>query len=206
MKLRNKISRARRAGVEVVEIRSEDAAHAEYYRQLSRVSEEWLADKGKKELDFMIGEVGSGRNPLRRTFVVVDREDRVQAFITYVPTWGDHPGYLHDLSRRRPGAPTGSMELCNVAAIERFQEEGVRYLHFGFTPFVIGGPEAPTASRAASWLIQWIRANGSFVYPTATQLDYKLKWGPDLVQPEYLAARPLSLGAILDLLLVTRSI
>jgi hypothetical protein len=35
---------------------------------------------------------------------------------------------------------------------------------------------------------------------------YKLKWAPEYIEPEYVAARPLSLRAIVDLLLLTRSI
>jgi hypothetical protein len=35
---------------------------------------------------------------------------------------------------------------------------------------------------------------------------YKLKWGPTVIEPEYLACRPLSLRAIWDLLVLTRSL
>jgi len=48
--------------------------------------------------------------------------------------------------------------------------------------------------------------HGHAIYPAASQMQYKLKWSPDIIEREYLAAKPLSLRAILDLLLLTRSL
>ena len=44
------------------------------------------------------------------------------------------------------------------------------------------------------------------LYPARSQACYKLNWGPDIVEREYLAARPLSVRAIIDLLRLTRSL
>jgi lysylphosphatidylglycerol synthetase-like protein (DUF2156 family) len=207
MKLRNKIKRARQAGLRIVEVGApalpRDAAT---FARLTEVSDGWLAKKGKKELAFLIGELGHPGDIHRRIFVALDEADALQGFITYVPAPGEHPGYLHDLTRRAPTAPPGTMELCNAEAMAQLQREGVAYLHFGFTPFLVDAPEGPTASR---WLARGRRLlarYGRFIYPAQTQVDYKLKWGPQLIEPELLACRPLSLRALLDFLLVTRSI
>ena len=138
--------------------------------------------------------------------MAVDTFDRPVGFITYVPVWGRTPGYLHDLTRRLPTAPPGAMELCNAHAIERMIAEGVEYLHFGFTPFMTDGREHPGASKLASWLVRQLRRHGGALYPAERQARYKLKWAPDVVEREYLAARPISLRAILDLMILTRSI
>ena len=99
------------------------------------------------------------------------------------------------------------MELCNHAAIERFRGEGAAWLHFGFTPFLLpDGPELPQASRLAAWIIGKLGRWGGAIYPAEDQVRYKQKWAPDLVEAEYLAFRPLSLRAIWDLLVVTRSV
>ena len=47
---------------------------------------------------------------------------------------------------------------------------------------------------------------GGAIYPAQAQLQYKLKWAPDVVEREYVAARPLSVRAIFDLLLLTRAL
>ncbi len=95
----------------------------------------------------MVGEIGSPDETARRIFVIIDGSDGVVGFITYVPVWGQTPGYLHDLTRRVATAPSGAMELCNQFAIERLAAEGVAYLHFGFTPFMTNGAELPSANR-----------------------------------------------------------
>jgi lysylphosphatidylglycerol synthetase-like protein (DUF2156 family) len=98
------------------------------------------------------------------------------------------------------------MELCNVHAIDRMKADGVTHLHFGFTPFITDGAELPGANRLASWLVRQLRRHGGALYPAENQAQYKLKWAPDLVEREYLAARPISLRSIFDLLILTRSI
>jgi lysylphosphatidylglycerol synthetase-like protein (DUF2156 family) len=153
----------------------------------------------------MIGEIGGPEDRRRRVFATVDPAGDLLGFITYVPAWGERPGYLHDLTRRAPEAPPGTMELCNVTAIERLHAEGVEYLHFGFTPFVVGGTEHPSANRLAAWAVRQLYRRGRVVYPAESQAHYKLKWGPD-IEREYIAARPLSIRAIVDLLLLTRSV
>lgn len=98
------------------------------------------------------------------------------------------------------------MELCNAEAMAQLHSEGVPYLHFGFTPFLVDAPEDPTANRWLSWGRRMLSRYGRAIYPAQSQVDYKLKWGPQLIEPELLACRPLSLRALIDLLVVTRSI
>ena len=207
MKVRQKIRQARTAGLRVFEVGCDEwPADETTFARLREVSALWLAAKGKKELDFMVGELGRPDEPERRIFVVVDSGGALQGFIAYVPVWGSRPGYLHDLTRRRPDAPVGSMELCNAHALERFAAEGVEHLHFGFTPFVVEAEERPGANRFLAAMLRWLWRYGSCIYPAKSQAAYKLKWAPDFVEPEYVAARPFSLRAVLDLLLLTRSL
>lgn len=233
MKLRNKIVRARRLGLQVREVGPELPRSPATWAALSAISDSWLRRKGKKELDFMIGELGRPDEAQRRVFVVQYADaatgsgyrhsgqnelgDNWVGFITYVPVYGQYPGYLHDLTRRLPAAPPGAMELCNAEAMTRLQAEGTRYLHFGFTPFVTGeslghlGPAiaALPSVNSSRWLdraIRLLHRYGRAIYPAQSQADYKRKWGPDLIEPEYVAARPLSLRAIWDLLRLTRSL
>jgi lysylphosphatidylglycerol synthetase-like protein (DUF2156 family) len=204
--LRNKIQRAERAGMRALEIGRDCPASARLGAQIRSISEAWLQAKGKQELAFMVGAASDAHDAQRRTFVAVDRTGKAMAFVTYVPAWGERPGYLHDLSRRRPDAPPGVMELINAFAVRRMQEEGVSYLHFGFTPFVMTGREPASASGVMSRLAGWLYRHGSFVYPSRSQASYKRKWGCDVVAPEYLAGFPLTLTGVLALLRLTRAL
>ena len=206
MKLRNKIKRARAAGLRVLEVGRELPANEATFARLAAISDTWLRAKRKRELDFMIGELGTPGDARRRIFVVLDAVDKMLGFITYVPAWGARPGWLHDLTRRLPAAPTGAMELCNAHAIERLQLTGAPFLHFGFTPFVLCGVELPGANRLLGWALRMLVRHGRAIYPARSQADYKLKWAPEIVEPEFVAARPLSLRAVWDLLVLTRSL
>jgi len=206
MQLRNKIARARKAGVRVGEIGVDLPADAATFARLDAITAAWLAGKRKPELDFMIGEVGRPGDPHRRIFLASDPDGRAVAFISYVPVWGRTPGYLHDLTRRIPDAPTGTMEAINATAIETFIGEGVAHLHFGFTPFILSGQEYPGASRAMAWLARMLLRHGQAIYPAESQVAYKLKWGTDLIDREFIAAQSLSLPAAIALLRLTRSL
>ena len=129
----------------------------------------------------MIGELGEPENRERRSssLAIVCSAGGVHHLCARV---GANPGYLHDLTRHVPGAPVGTMELINGSAIDRFREEGVPYLHFGFTPFIVSGAEPAGFNRLFSRSVELLGRYGSAVYPAQTQVSYKLKWGPDLIE------------------------
>ncbi len=206
MQLRNKVSRARRAGVSVVE------AHiGRLGPQLDELDRLWLRSKGRhvKELTLMVGQRGGRAQPSRRLFAALDPAGSVLAYVSFSPVYGTRSGWLHDLSRRHPDAPPGVLELIVVTAIETFQAERASHLHFGFTPFTSLSPEHEVegASRAIARILRFLAKHGSAIYPAANQLAYKEKWGLDLVQPEYIAFQGgISLGRVWSLLRVTNAV
>jgi len=211
MYLRNRISRARRAGVVVAEIGVDVPPAADLDAQLDEIDRDWLAAKGRhvKELAFMVGERKGPVAPLRRVFVATLDDGTVQGYITFSPVYGDHAGWLYDLPRRHPDATPGTMELLTLTALERFRTEGSRYFHFGLTPFtgLDHRHELAGHSRVASRLVHLLADHGQHVYPAAAQVAFKHKWAPDLVQPEYVAFRGrVSLRSVWRLLRVTNAL
>ena len=118
MQLRNKVSRARRAGVSVVEADIDRLGP-----QLDEIDRLWLRSKGRhvKELKLMVGQRGGPAQPSRRLFAALDEAGTVLAYVSFSPVYGTQSGWLHDLSRRRPDAPPGVLELVVVTAIEMFR-------------------------------------------------------------------------------------
>ena len=205
MQLRNKVSRARRAGVSVIEADIDQLGP-----QLDEIDRIWLRSKGRrvKELKLMVGQRGGPAQPSRRLFAALDEAGMVLAYVSFSPVYGARSGWLHDLSRRRPDAPPGVLELIVVTAIETFLAEQASHLHFGFTPFTSLSPEHEVegASRVAARILRFLATHGSALYPAAKQLAYKEKWGLDLVQPEYIAFQGgLSLRRVWSLLRVTNA-
>jgi lysylphosphatidylglycerol synthetase-like protein (DUF2156 family) len=212
IKLRNKISRARREGVEVLELGNSLPLNEALARNIHAIDEEWIKGKHAKELAFLVGEVGELSEldrEAKRLFVAMYGGAPV-AYILYVASFGAHRGWMHDLTRRLSSAPPGTMELINITAIERFKAESAETLNFGFTPLTALAREHEIAgawSRTAAWIFDLIARRGSFIYPAGTQLAYKLKWAPDLVQPEYVAFQGgFTLSGLWRFLRLTRAI
>jgi len=204
--LRRMIGRARRAGVRSLELGVDTPSDATVFAQLHAITRSWLTNKRKVELDFMIGELGMPGDPSRRIFLALDNTGRTIGFLTCVPVWGQMPGYLLDLGRCRPNAPSGTTELVIAEAIRKLMREGVAFLHLGFVPFIFSGEEYPVANKTVAWLGGMLRRHGQAVYPAESQLAYKLKWGPEIFDREFIVARHLSLRAVFDLLRLTRSL
>lgn len=205
MKLRNKISKAKRSGLTVEEVPWESCGEG-----IGEIDRLWLRSKGRhvKEIEFLVGQVGGAAQKHRRLFLG-RIDDKPVAYISYSPAYGSNSGWLHDLSRRLPDSPPGVMEAINLHAAETFGKEGCGWLHFGFTPFTGLDPshEKPSASPLTGKFMRLLAERGGAVYPAQTQLAYKEKWGPHVVLPEYLAfEKGASLGAIWQILRVTKSV
>jgi lysylphosphatidylglycerol synthetase-like protein (DUF2156 family) len=206
MKLRNKLKRSKRLGVTVEELAPEEREEA----PLAAVDTTWLKAKGRlaKELRFMVGE-RAGRGARERRVFVGRHEGETIAYVTYSPVWGTRPGWLYDLTRRRPDSPPGTVELIFHTALERLQEEGVRWLHLGLTPYVgfAHESEIPGYNRVAHTIMEQMGKRAGSLYPALTQLDFKLKWAPHVVEPEYIAWEGgVNPGALFQLMRVTGSI
>ncbi|MFL5913893.1 MAG: bifunctional lysylphosphatidylglycerol flippase/synthetase MprF [Gaiellaceae bacterium] len=211
MKLRNKLKRSRRLGVSVEELDPAAASEPATARELARVDAAWLRAQGRlaREMTFMVGERAGRGAPFRR-LVAARHDGRITAYVTYSPSFGNRPGWLCDLTRRHPISPPGAVELIIHAMIERLRGEGCRWLHLGLTPFAGLSPEhelARGSSRMIARFGELLYERGGAIYPAQAQEQFKLKWGPHVIEPEYVAfeGRP-TLGAIWQLMRVTRAI
>jgi lysylphosphatidylglycerol synthetase-like protein (DUF2156 family) len=211
MRLRNMLTRARRGGVHVREWEWEEQQRAAGRWGLGEIDRAWLRGKGAltKELAFMIGERGGPGARERRLFVAFAGA-RPIAYVTYSPCFGERPGWLYDLTRRRPDTPPGTIDLLFLTALERFMEEGCGWLHLGFTPMtqLEARNELPACSSAATaWVLRLVARHGELIYPAHSQEHFKLKWAPHVIEPEYIGFAPrVSAGALWQLLRVTRAI
>jgi lysylphosphatidylglycerol synthetase-like protein (DUF2156 family) len=208
MKLRNKLKQPVKNGVQILELGRQLEVTPAVRERLQTITAAWLRAKGRhvKLLEFLVGETSSVDRPGSRCFAAL-RAGELIAFITYVPSYGRFAGLMHDLTRRMPDAPPGTMELINHTAIGRFQEEGIEHLNFGFTPFIGVADQLPDHSRGVARTMKFLGRYGSAIYPAQAQVDYKLKWDPDIIEPEFMAFEGrFRVSDLWHLLRVTRSI
>ena len=208
MRMRNKLKQPQRAGVEVVEFGREIPVTDEVRVRLDEITAAWLRSKGRhvKLLEFLVGENSSIDRGGSRCFAA-RRDKEIIAYITYVPSYGKYRGMMHDLTRRLPDAPPGTMELINWTALMRFQEEGIDNLNFGFTPFVGMNAEVEGHSPAVSRVMRFLAEHGSAIYPSKAQEAYKTKWQPTSIDPEYMAFQGrFRVSYLWHLLRVTRAV
>ncbi|QLH19359.1 DUF2156 domain-containing protein [Streptomyces sp. Rer75] len=184
MQLRNKISRALRSGLTITE-----ADYEQWQDGVRNIDTRWLPLKGEgaRPLEYLVGQTGGKMQKHRRLFIGhIDGE--AIGYVLYSPVYGTNKGWMHDLSRRLPDSPAGVMEAINKSAIDVFREEGIPWLHFGFTPFtnLSDDREVPGHSQGFKWLMNYLWEN-QVVYPATSQLAYKQKWNQSLVLTEYAA-------------------
>lgn len=184
MQLRNKISRAVRSGMTIIE-----ADYDQWKDGVRNINTKWLPLKGEgaRPLEYLVGQTGGEMQKHRRLFIGhIDGE--AVGYVLYSPVFGTNPGWMHDLSRRLPESPAGVMEAINKTAIDTFRSEGVPWLHFGFTPFTSLSDEREVSGHSLGfkWLMQYLWEN-QVVYPASSQLAYKQKWNPTLITTEYAA-------------------
>lgn len=209
VKTRNMISRARRDGLDVVELGGDikDSDIPDIDGQLAEIDASWLRAKGRftKEIRFFVGERSGPYHHMRRMFLGV-REGEVVSYVTYSPVMGARPGWLYDLTRRKPDGVRGAIEMTFAFAAERMREENqAGWLHMGLTPFVGLDYEHELDSyhKGAAKVIRLLADHGEHLYPAATQTAFKRKWRPEQEIPEYLAfSGRLRLGAIWRLMKV----
>jgi lysylphosphatidylglycerol synthetase-like protein (DUF2156 family) len=210
-RLRNKISRATRLGVTVHELSPLDLQQPQSSGELAGIDAEWLRAKGRhvKELTFLIGERDGRGAPYRRIFVA-RHEGRAIAYVTYSPVFGSRAGWLYDLTRRHPSSPPGTVELIFSTVVEKLRSEACGWLHLGLTPFVGLADELELdygASPVVRKLVRALSEHGQAIYPASAQLAFKMKWGPQAIEPEYVAfQQAASLQGVWHLMRLTRAI
>jgi lysylphosphatidylglycerol synthetase-like protein (DUF2156 family) len=207
--LRNKISRARRAGVEIEHTSVLELDPATRVA-LAALDAEWLRTKGRfvRPLEFLVGELGGRAAPLRR-LALARVAGHVVGYVSLSPVYGSRPGWLHDLSRRSAAAPPGTMELLVSSCLDRCLAEEVGWWHFGFTPFSGLDPaaELPGASPLVTRLVRLLAEHGERIYPAGSQSAYKRKWGELERLPDYISFdRGPSPAAVLRVMRVTNLI
>ncbi|MCL1840549.1 MAG: DUF2156 domain-containing protein [Propionibacteriaceae bacterium] len=180
MKLRGKINRARKEGLTVHEYRPNDGRNPGIEQAVRRISQAWLRGKKSGRLGFTVGGVNLSEPMDRRYFYASDADGQIVAFNVFLPY---RDGYLVDVTRRLPEAPTGATELITHEAFTQFQAEGVAQASLGLASLAHVEDDADTDPIDAR-LLTFIYERGNAFFGFKDLRAAKRKYAPEWV-PEY---------------------
>jgi phosphatidylglycerol lysyltransferase len=202
-------NKARRAGVVVIE-HLPFAKGAEVINdELRQISDEWLKGKGNHELGFVLGSVGLERPSAKRYFIGRSQNGagRVEGFIVCEPIYG-RCGYYLDVTRRRPDAVRGTMELLTTEILRLLREEGYHMASMGLAPLaLLDDPDLenhPVLTRVMKFVYDRVNLN----YDFKLLYRYKAKYHPHTWEPRYFCfnQRRLSLSMLYAVIQVRNAI
>jgi phosphatidylglycerol lysyltransferase len=179
-------NKARRAGVVVSEHDPFTADAAEINDELRAISTEWLKGKGNRELGFMLGSLGLDHPSAKRYFIARSEngKGRVEGFIVCEPIYGSS-GYYLDVTRRRPDAVRGTMELLTTEILRLLRGEGHRMASMGLAPLaLLDDPDLedhPVLARLMRFVYEGVNLN----YDFKLLYRYKAKYHPHTWEPRY---------------------
>jgi phosphatidylglycerol lysyltransferase len=200
-------NKARRAGV-VISEHDPFAIDAEATnKELHEISREWLKGKGNQELGFVLGSLGLERPSAKRYYIARSGNGtgRIEGFIVCEPIFG-RSGYYLDVTRRRPNAIRGTMELLTTEILRRLREEGYEMASMGVAPLaLLDDPDLadhPLVAKVMRFVYQRVNTR----YDFKTLYRYKAKYHPHAWEPRYLCfnQRRLSFNMLYALLHVRK--
>jgi phosphatidylglycerol lysyltransferase len=130
--VRSSAKRAEKEGLRVVFYHGQ-VQNIEQLVQMEQISQRWLAQKGGLEMGFSMGQFDSVGDPEQITALAIEDNNRVHAFVTFIPIYG-RKGWGLDLMRRAERCAPGTMELLLARSIEYLKNCGADMVSLGLAP------------------------------------------------------------------------
>ena len=189
-------NKARREGVVVQEHHPFVLGAERTNQELSDVSAEWLEEKGKHEMGFLLGSPSLDQRSAKRFFVARSgmEQGRIEGFIVCEPIYG-RKGYYLDCTRRRRGAIRGTMELLTTEIFRLLRDEGFEMCSMGLAPLAkLDDPDLMGHPRLTN-LMQFIYERADGAYDFKHLYRYKAKYHPHAWERRYLCFNQSRLSA-----------
>ena len=129
-KLRNRLSKAKRGGITVGLLRSDEVAEGSSVRkQLVDIVDDWSDRKSLPPMGFMVT-VELFQHSDRRRYFVVESEGTIHGFAVCVPIYGRNGWLLEDMMIR-PESPAGCSEALVDGVMRQLSAEGAEIVSLG---------------------------------------------------------------------------
>ena len=130
--IRSSSKRAEKDGLHVIFYRGQ-ITNSEQLAQMECISSHWLLSKGGAEMGFSMGRFCPHGDPEQLYALAIDPDNKVHAFVSFVPIYGRH-GWGLDLMRRAENCAPGTMELLLARCIEYMKSGGFEMVSLGLAP------------------------------------------------------------------------
>lgn len=130
--IRSSAKRAEKEGLCVLFYRGQ-VTNPDQLVQMEGISSDWLISKGGNEMGFSMGRFDPHGDPQQLYALAVDPNNRVHAFVSFVPIYG-RMGWGLDLMRRAENCAPGTMELLLARSIEYMKTTGSEMVSLGLAP------------------------------------------------------------------------
>jgi Uncharacterized conserved protein len=130
--VRSSAKRAEKDGLHVIFYRGQ-VHDGEQLAQMEQISQHWLAEKSGSEMGFSMGRFSAQGDPKLLYALAVDGQNKVHAFVSFIPIYG-RDGWGLDLMRRAEQCAPGTMELLLARSLEYMQNSGIQMASLGLAP------------------------------------------------------------------------
>lgn len=130
--VRSSAKRAEKDGLHVIFYRGQ-VHDSEQLAQMEQISQHWLAEKGGSEMGFSMGRFSPQGDPKLLYALAVDGQNKVHAFVSFIPIYG-RDGWGLDLMRRAEQCAPGTMELLLARSLEYMKNNGIQMASLGLAP------------------------------------------------------------------------
>lgn len=184
-------NKARREGVVISEHNpfADNAMTDLLNSEIRTVSEAWLTLRGDREMGFLLGGLGLERPTDKRYWLARSGAGRIEGLIVAEPIYARN-GYYLDVTRRRPDAVRGTMELLTAEIFRQLREEGFSMGSMGLAPLAqLDDPDLarhPYIAQAMRWMYDNIKRQYDFHH----LYRYKAKYHPHAWEKRYLCFAP----------------
>ncbi|MBS1896277.1 MAG: DUF2156 domain-containing protein [Actinobacteria bacterium] len=178
-KVRQPLNRGEREGMTTLWSTWHDLP-SRYSREITAVSEEWVAHKKLPEMGFTLGGMEELKDSDVGIFLAINKDGGIEATTSWLPSWTDGriTGWTIDFMRRSDGAMPGIMEFVIASAALHMKEQGAQVMSLSGAPLATKpGEEAPdptVMSRLLGWLGEMLEP----AYGFTSLFRFKSKFNP----------------------------
>ncbi|BCL82789.1 DUF2156 domain-containing protein [Ktedonobacteria bacterium brp13] len=130
--VRSSAKRAEKDGLHVIFYRGH-VQDSEQLAQMERISQHWLEEKGGVEMGFSMGRFSTLGDPGLLYALAIDEQNKVHAFVSFIPIYGRN-GWGLDFMRRAEQCAPGTMELLLARSLEYMQKNEIQVASLGLAP------------------------------------------------------------------------